>query len=124
MKKVMVYFVLILFVGACNSSVSKDIVEFSEPLPETEGELLYLDMKCPTCHGYQGSGDGFLSAGLQPRPVDFSSSDSMSSISDDQLKEAIRNGKGKGMPRFAEFTDHQVDSLVQYIRSLSKSPSN
>lgn len=83
---------------------------------------MYLDMKCPACHGYQGSGDGFMSAGLQPKSIDFSSAEVMGPIPDDQLKEAIRNGKGAGMPSYTQFTDHQVSELVRYIRSLSQSP--
>lgn len=124
MKKLFVWIALILFLGACNDSSQRDPVVFSEPLPESEGELLYLDMKCPSCHGHQGSGDGFLSAGLQPKPTDFSSAEIMGEIPDAQLKEAIKNGKGKGMPRFAGFTDHQLEALVRYIRSLSQPPSN
>jgi mono/diheme cytochrome c family protein len=99
-------------------------VVFSEPLPESEGELLYLDMKCPACHGHQGSGDGFFSNGLQPQPGDFSSAEVMGSIPDDQLKDAIRNGKGGVMPSYVQFTDHQVGELVRYIRSLAQPPSN
>ena len=98
MKKSFVCLVVILFLAACDSSDTssqRDPVVFSEPLPESEGELLYLDMKCPTCHGYQGSGDGFLSDGLNPKPADFSSAETMDSISDDQLISAIRNGKGE-----------------------------
>ncbi len=122
MKKSFACIAVLLFLAACDPSSQRDPVVFSETLPESEGEQLYLDMKCPTCHGYQGSGDGFLSAGLQPKPRDFSSVEAMDSITDTQLKEAVRNGKGAGMPKYADFTDHQVDVLVQYIRSLSQSP--
>jgi len=115
---------LLLFLAACDTSSQRDPVVFSEPLPESEGEQLYLDMKCPTCHGFQGSGGGFFSAGLQPKPVDFSSSEAMSSITDAQLRSAIRNGKGAAMPSYSRFTDHQVTELVRYIRSLSQPPSN
>lgn len=127
MKKSLVCIAVILFLAACDTSDTssqRDPVVFSEPLPESEGELLYLDMKCPACHGYQGSGDGFLSVGLQPKPLDFSSAEVMGMVSDDQLKEAILTGKNMGMPGYPQFTDHQVTELVRYIRSLSQSPSN
>ena len=71
MKKSFVCIAVLIFLAACNNQSQRDAVVFSEPLPESEGELLYLDMKCPTCHGYQGTGDGFLSAGLKPNPADF-----------------------------------------------------
>ena len=124
MKKSFVSIAVLLFLAACNDSSQRDPAVFSEALPESEGELLYLDMKCPTCHGYQGSGDGFLSAGLKPKPADFSSAETMGPISDAQLKEAIRNGKGASMPSYAQFTDRQVGALVQYIRSLSQAPAH
>ncbi len=122
MKKSFVCVVAMLFLAACNTSSQRDSVVFSEALPESEGEQLYLDMKCPTCHGYQGTGDGFLSGGLQPQPVDFSSAETMNSIHEAQLRNAIRNGKGAGMPSYTQFTDRQVTELVRYIRSLSQSP--
>jgi mono/diheme cytochrome c family protein len=126
MRKAMVCIAVVLFLAACNSSVPapKASGVFSEPLPESEGELLYLDMKCPACHGHQGSGDGFFSGGLQPQPGDFSSAEVMGAIPDDQLKDAIRNGKGGVMPSYVQFTDHQVGELVRYIRSLAQPPSN
>jgi cytochrome c1 len=124
MKKSFLYIMVILFLAACDTSAPKESVEFSEALPESEGEQLYLDMKCPTCHGYQGAGDGFLSVGLPSKPVDFSSAEVMASISDDQLKEAILTGKSEGMPGYPQFTDHQVTKLVRYLRSLSESPSD
>ena len=122
MKKSFACIAALLFLAACNSSAPKESVVFSEPLPDSEGEQLYLDMKCPTCHDYQGSGDGFFSGGLLPKPVDFSSAEAMKSIPDAQLQDAINNGKGAGMPSYAQFTDHQVTELVRYIRTLSKSP--
>ncbi len=124
MKKLFACIAAMLFLAACDSSSQRETVVFSEPLPDSEGEQLYLDMKCPTCHGYQGAGDGFLSVGLQPRPVDFSSAEVMATLSDDQLKEAIYTGKNTGMPGYPQFTDHQITELVQYIRSLSQPPSN
>ena len=124
MKKTMICIAVISFLVACNSYVPapKGSVVFSEPLPESEGEQLYLDMKCPTCHGHQGLGDGFMSAGLKPQSVDFSSSEVMGAIPDAQLQEAIKNGKGAVMPSYTQFTDHQVAELVRYIRSLAQTP--
>ena len=122
MKKAMVCIAVMLFLAACNSSAPRTNVVFSEPLPESEGEQLYLDMKCPTCHGYQGSGDGFFSGGLKPKSVDFSSAEAMGAITDAQLQDAIRNGKGGVMPSYEQFTDHQITELVRYIRSLPQSP--
>ena len=124
MKKSFACMVIMLFLVACNTSSHKGTVELTEALPDSEGEQLYLDMKCPACHGYQGFGDGFLSEGLFPKPTDFSSTEVMDSVTDDQLVTAIRKGKGIGMPAYPQFTDHQVKALVRHIRSLSHPPAN
>jgi mono/diheme cytochrome c family protein len=124
MKKLSVCIVILLLIAACNTTSKKDVAALPEALPESEGEQLYLDMKCPSCHGYQGMGDGFLSDGLFPKPADFSSAEAMKSVEDDELAKAIRKGKGIGMPAYPLFTDHQVDALVRYVRSLSQSASN
>ena len=120
MKKIFLCMAMIGILAACDAPEPKKYSELPEPLPESEGELLFLESKCPVCHGYQGAGNGFLSAGLKPQPVDFSSAEVMANISDVQLKAAIRNGKGSAMPAYAQFTDGQLTELTRYIRSLSR----
>ncbi len=124
MKKPIIFILALGFLAACQSPVQKTDVRFSEPLPESEGELLYLDMKCPVCHGYQGAGDGFLADGLNPKPTDFTSVETMKSLSDTQIKKAILKGKGAGMPNYPQFTEHQISKLATYIRYLSQTSGN
>jgi len=119
MKKIVLGMAVMVFFGACAKKEVRDHRALPEPLPESSGELLYLDAKCPVCHGYQGSGDGFLSAGLEPKPADFTSPEAMSQVSDTQMENAIRRGKGSSMPAYG-FTDRQISDLVKYIRSLSR----
>jgi len=119
MKKIIFGIAVMVFFGACAKKEVRDHRALPEPLPESTGELLYLDAKCPVCHGYQGSGDGFLSAGLEPKPADFTSMEAMSLVSDTQMENAIRQGKGSSMPAYG-FTDKQISDLVEYIRSLSR----
>jgi len=123
MKKSFVCIAVLLLIAACNTTSKNEVAALPEVLPESEGEQLYLDMKCPACHGYQGMGDGFLAEGLLPKPVDFTSSEAMKPITDDQLAGAIQKGKGIGMPAYPLFTNSQVGQIVQYIRSLSQEPS-
>jgi len=120
MKKIILCILVVGILAACDSPEPKKYSELPEPLPESEGELLFLESKCPVCHGYQGAGNGFLSAGLKPQPLDFSSAEVMAEISDPQLQAAIRNGKSSAMPAYAQFTDGQLAELTRYIRSLSK----
>jgi mono/diheme cytochrome c family protein len=122
MKKLFLFLAVLLFLAACSNPSQKEPVVYSEALPDSEGEQLYLDMKCPACHGFHGSGGGFFSLGLEPKPADFTSPEAMGSITDAHLEESIRNGKGGGMPSNRRLTDHQVSELVRYIRSLSHSP--
>jgi len=122
MRKTLVCIGMVLFLTACATPSQRGPVVFTEALPESEGEQLYLDMKCAACHGYQGTGDGFFADGLLSKPVDFSSAEVMEPISDDLLEAAIREGKGSGMPKYADFTDSQAQALVRYIRTLSHSP--
>lgn len=90
-----------------------------EPLPTSEGELIYQEMGCVMCHGIQGNGDGFLAEGLNPKPRDFTSYEQMNRVADLQMEEAIRNGiTGTGMPAFPQLTDHQLNGLVVYLRSF------
>lgn len=121
MKKPIILILALGFLAGCQSPVQKTDVRFSEPLPESEGELLYLDMKCPVCHGYQGAGDGFLADGLNPKPTDFTSVETMKSLSDTQIKHAILKGKGAGMPNYPQFTERQISKLAEHLRSLSQS---
>jgi high-affinity iron transporter len=118
MKKIILCVAVMVLLEACAKQEVRDHRSLPEPLPESSGELLYLDAKCPVCHGYQGVGDGFLAEGLDPRPVDFTSLEAMSQVSDAQMESAIRRGKGSSMPAYG-FTDRQVSDLVEYIRSLS-----
>ena len=119
MKKILLCILVVGMLAACDSPEPKKYSELPEPLPESQGELLFLDLKCPVCHGYQGTGNGFLSAGLKPQPVGFSSAEVMAEISDAQLMAAIRNGKTSAMPSYAQFTDDQLAELTRYIRALS-----
>lgn len=101
-------------------STVKDYGSLPEALPQSSGELLFVDIQCTVCHGYQGSGNGFLAEGLATPPPDFSSTAVMNAKSDAELGRAIREGKGQVMPAYPRLTGQQVANLVRYIRSLSQ----
>lgn len=61
--------------------------------------------------------------GLAASPPDFTNPSIMNSKSDQAIAQAIRNGKGKVMPAYPRLTGSQVNSLVQYIRGLSRDPA-
>ena len=87
------------------------------------GESDYMGT-CLPCHGMEGKGDGPLSEDLgNTMPRDLSDAEYMSTRSDEQLFNVIKNGgKSSGfsdaMPDWGyNFSDDQIKSLVQYIRS-------
>lgn len=108
---------------APNATSVKNYGILPETLPETEGELLFVDVQCTVCHGHQGAGNGFLAEGLAASLPDFTDPSAMNSKNDQAIAQAIRNGKGKVMPAYPRLTGSQVNSLVQYIRGLSRDPA-
>jgi hypothetical protein len=89
-----------------------------EPLPESDGQLIYEEMGCPICHGYQGGGDGFMSEGLTPKPRNFTDFKVMSRLSDMTMSHSIKNGiPGTGMPAW-NLSDNQVNDVIGYIKTF------
>ncbi len=121
----MKYLIGILCLLFANSAVAsttyRGYSSYPEPLPSTEGELLYRESGCTVCHGYQGIGDGFFADGLNPIPKDFTDPDTLAGVPDARLKQAIRKGvPGTAMPSFAQFSDYQIVELIRYIKSLAQ----
>ncbi len=87
------------------------------------GEGAYMGY-CVKCHGYEGKGDGPLAEDIgDTLPRDLSDAEYMSTRSDEQLFNVIKNGgKGTGfsdsMPDWGyNFPDADIKALVQFIRS-------
>lgn len=85
--------------------------------PQAEAKHLF-DSVCAKCHGTDGKG-GVPSAEGQPAPRNFRDPAFHASRTDDQLKQAIRQGKGPMPPFGALFDDAQTANLVLYIRSFN-----
>lgn len=74
------------------------------------------------CHGADGHGDGTASKALKPPPRNFHDAAYMSTRTDAQLAEVIKNGKG-AMPAWkAQLSDEQVNALVAHVRKLGQQP--
>jgi cytochrome c6 len=71
--------------------------------------------KCQICHGADGKGD--TPAGQKMGAKDFHSPE-VAKMSDAELLEAIKKGKGKMQGYDGKLTDDQIKSLVKFIRSL------
>ena len=73
------------------------------------GQELY-EQSCASCHGSLGGG------GVGPA---LDAGSDAASLSDEQIAGVIRVGPGS-MPGFERLTDEQVDSLVEYLRTLQE----
>ena len=86
--------------------------------PERRAAVALWGMRCATCHGDTGRGDG---SGRPPGAAlpDMTSEAFQSARSDAQLISVIANGKGL-MPAFkAELTEQGIAVVAAYVRSLS-----
>lgn len=81
------------------------------------GEKIY-QQKCQVCHGIKGKGDGPVASALKPPPADFTSSQPMDSLTNEDLLETISKGRGS-MPAFAEvLKPEEIAAVIEYVRSL------
>ena len=90
------------------------------------GRVAYM-RNCMHCHGVAGDGNGPTAKYLNPLPRDyrlgifkFTSTNSMSRVSRDDLMRVIRYGiPGTYMPSFLLMKDDEADAIIEYIRWLS-----
>jgi mono/diheme cytochrome c family protein len=86
----------------------------------TEAKVLY-STNCAPCHGDKGRGDGAAAAALNPKPADHSSA-VVQSETDGSLFWKLSEGRNP-MPSYKKMlTDKQRWELVNYIRTLAKTP--
>lgn len=71
---------------------------------------------CAPCHGTDGKGDGPMGRSL--RVADLSSVAWQERVSDEEIAEVIKKGRGK-MPAF-DLPPEKVDGLVKKVRSFRK----
>lgn len=83
------------------------------------GQDLYQKY-CSVCHGEEGDGDGIMTGLLKITPMDHTNPNETNFLSNDQLVNSIRHGKGRYMPAWAGIlTRYEIEALVSYIRLLS-----
>jgi len=113
--------------------INKTVKERRQPIPEKQnssikqGKNIYLK-KCAFCHGKEGKGDGPSKEYTLPHPRNLTKghikirSTSFGKIpTDKDLFDAISNGmKGTTMPGWSHLSKSNRQSLILYIKSLSK----
>jgi mono/diheme cytochrome c family protein len=89
------------------------------------GQQLYV-ANCASCHGATGAGDGPAAAAMDPKPAKHSDAAYMSTRTDEQVFQAIKEGGasvGKSpmmAPYGGALSDAQIHDLVAFIRTLAK----
>jgi mono/diheme cytochrome c family protein len=108
-----------------NWNIPKEADNLKNPLAENttvlkEAKVLYTT-NCVPCHGTKGKGDGAAAAALNPKPADHSS-ERVQKETDGQLFWEISEGHNP-MPQYKNvLTETQRWELVNYIRTLAKTP--
>ncbi|GJL57056.1 MAG: hypothetical protein NPIRA02_41880 [Nitrospirales bacterium] len=82
-----------------------------------EGKVVY-EMKCLTCHGPKGKGDGPTGKFLMPPPGNLTTAGAKSA---EELRNTIRNGRaGTGMPPFRGIlSEKEIEDVLAYVRTLA-----
>jgi len=91
----------------------------------TEGGKIYADY-CSVCHGDNGQGALWATAGLSPRPADFTSSKFQSSMTRDHMIQSVSYGRPEtAMTGWKKrLTDKQIETVVDYVIGSFMSPGN
>lgn len=95
--------------------------------PEVRAEARELfATRCTPCHGPRGAGDGPASAGLTPRPRDFTDKAWQASVTDQHIETIIQYGgaavaKSPAMPPNPDLTAKPdvVSALREHLRGLA-----
>lgn len=90
---------------------------------EQDGETIYK-AHCTPCHGTTGEGNGPRAIELKIKPRNHTQASYMSTRTDKQLKNVIRNGgisisKSPLMPAWKDkLSEKQIEALVRHLRKL------
>ncbi|MCP4499885.1 MAG: c-type cytochrome [Deltaproteobacteria bacterium] len=117
MKKIALIAGLLLSVSACSDS---------KPAAAKEAKDFYA-LRCATCHGAEGKGDGVAAAALTPKARDFTDAKWQGSVDDAKITEVIlEGGAAVGLsPLMAPAADLKpktelTAALVKLVRSFKK----
>ncbi len=110
------------------------------PRPSVEeGQMLYAENGCGSCHGASASGDGPVAPTLDPPPTDLHRASTYKTrFEEAALAQMLRDGiathhhapgatmtdlhHNQGMPPFPHLSDLERRSLARYVMSLNTDP--
>jgi len=111
--KVVSLLLLVMMLGGINSFAAGD---------SAKGKESYNQI-CAMCHGDTGKGDGVAAASLDPKPRDLSSSEYVSTLTDEHIFNVIKEGgesvgKSNLMPAWgAVLSDDKIWDVIAYLRA-------
>jgi mono/diheme cytochrome c family protein len=95
-----------------------------KPTPESQAHAKKMwGYECAMCHGLNGDGKGDLVDAMKLTVKDYTNPASLKDMSDGEMFDIIKNGKGQMPGEGDRAKTDDVWNLVIYIRSLSKKPS-
>ncbi len=82
----------------------------------TQGSQLYADY-CSVCHGDTGKGAVWATAGLRPKPVDFTDTNKQAKLSRNRMIKSVAYGRAEtAMTAWkGRLTDTQIATVVDYV---------
>jgi mono/diheme cytochrome c family protein len=101
---------------------------FANVTPAARGEATQIfATRCTPCHGPTGRGDGPASAGLTPKPRNFTDPKWQAAVTDEHIEKIVQYGgaavgKSPAMPSNPDLTSKPevVAALRAHVRSLKK----
>lgn len=88
---------------------------------DTRRGRIIFKSACVACHGKDGTGRGVLAHLIQIAMIDFTMSENMKGMSDEELVKLIREGKGDYMPSWkGTLSDDEITDVAAYVRLLAR----
>jgi len=91
-----------------------------KPTPESQAKAKKLyGYDCAMCHGATGNGKGDI-PDLKPAPKDYTDPAALKDLTDGQIFNIIKNGKGQMPPDGGRTKPDDIWNIVILLRSFSK----
>ncbi|MDH3239644.1 MAG: cytochrome c [Alphaproteobacteria bacterium] len=108
----------LLDIAAYISNISRTDLRF---IGDTRRGRAIFKRACVACHGKIGTGEGLLAHLFGISMMDFTQSENMKQIGDENLMSMIRDGKGDYMPSWKGIlSDSEIADVAAYVRMLAR----
>ena len=122
---------LLLFAGApqqpaappAQSAIPAEAAQMVNPVkptPESQAKVKKMyGYDCAMCHGATGNGKGDI-ADLKPAPKDYTDPAALKDLTDGEIFNIIKNGKGQMPPDGGRSKPDDIWNMVVLLRAFSK----